>query len=111
MNGDMSADYQKMYYIMCDGASRALDALPDLPDNRPARELLENALLEAEEMYIDSAGDARLAELLSDLLEREGTRYMELNERLLKDPSAAVPEELDRKCLELIERMQGKRKK
>ena len=111
MNGDLSADYPIMYYIMCDGASRALDALPDLPGNRPARELLEKALLAAEEVYIDSAGDDLLAELMPDFLEREGARYMELNERLQKDPSAAVPEELERKCLELIKRMQGKREK
>ena len=32
---DYMPDYQKMYYIMCAAASKALDALPD--DGRPGR--------------------------------------------------------------------------
>ena len=49
-------DYQKMYYIMCDGGSRALDALPD--DVAAAMEILQNALEEAEEVYIQTSDDA-----------------------------------------------------
>lgn len=46
------ADYQKMYHILCDAASRALDALPQTEENEPARTLLQQALDEAEELYI-----------------------------------------------------------
>lgn len=46
--------YDKMYYAVCDKASRALDVLPDIPINRAARELLQAGLNEAEELYIDS---------------------------------------------------------
>lgn len=48
------ANYQKMYYIVCRGASDALDVLPDTPENQPARQLLQTALLEAEEIYISA---------------------------------------------------------
>ena len=47
------SDYQKMYYILCDAASKALDALPD--GAAEAREILEAALAEAEERYIETA--------------------------------------------------------
>lgn len=49
------AEYQKMYYILCASASKALDALPDTPETQAARLLLQQALYEAEELYIDSA--------------------------------------------------------
>lgn len=45
------ADYQKMYYIVCDAASRAIDAVPD-----EAKRLLQKALLEAEDVYIHTCG-------------------------------------------------------
>ena len=51
------ANYQKMYYILCDSASKALDALPDTPETRPARLLLQEALDEAEELYIVAPDD------------------------------------------------------
>lgn len=47
------ADYQKMYYTLCDAASKALDA----PLGEAAR-ILQNALHEAEEIYQDTCGDA-----------------------------------------------------
>lgn len=40
------ADYKKMYYILCDAASKAIDASPE-----KARQLLQNALYEAENIY------------------------------------------------------------
>ncbi len=46
------ADYQKMYYIVCFAASRAIDAPPD-----EARRILRAALHEAEELYIDTCGE------------------------------------------------------
>ena len=50
-------DYQKMYYILCRAASDALDVLPDAEENQAARSLIQEALFEAEEIYI-SASDA-----------------------------------------------------
>ena len=49
------ADYQKMYYILCDNISKALDLLPPTPVNRPAQKLLQDALMQAEELYIETA--------------------------------------------------------
>lgn len=40
------ADYQKMYYIVCAAASKAIDAPPG-----QARAILQQALDEAEEIY------------------------------------------------------------
>ena len=42
------------------------------------------------------------AELMQELAREEGRLLLEENERLLNDPDAAVPAELDRKCRELI---------
>ena len=53
-------DYQKMYYIMCDGGSKALDALPG--DVEGAVAVLQAALEEAEELYIQTCGDAEQQE-------------------------------------------------
>lgn len=50
-------DYKRMYAILCAAASKALDLLPELPENAEARELLQNALLAAEEMYIAERED------------------------------------------------------
>ena len=41
------ADYQKMYYLLCSAASKAIDAPPE-----EAKQLLQNALHEAENIYI-----------------------------------------------------------
>ena len=43
-------DYKRMYYIMCDAASRAIDDLPH------AGQILQMALDEAEEVYIRTCG-------------------------------------------------------
>ena len=40
-------DYQKMYYLLCSAASKAIDAPVE-----EAKRLLQNALHEAEDMYI-----------------------------------------------------------
>ena len=55
--GKEMAEYQKMYYILCDGASRALDALPDTPETQAARLMLQEALYAAEELYISAPED------------------------------------------------------
>ena len=46
--------------------------------------------------------NALFALLMDEYMEEEGRRLMEENERLKKDPSAKVPEELDRRCLRTI---------
>lgn len=40
-------DYQKMYYLLCSAASKAIDAPAE-----EAKQLLQDALHEAEELYI-----------------------------------------------------------
>lgn len=48
------ANYQKMYYILCNAASKAIDMPP-----MEAKRFLRQALEEAEEIYIQSVdGDA-----------------------------------------------------
>ena len=48
--------------------------------------------------------DSVLALLMDEFAESEGKRFIEENERLLKDPSAAVPEDVERRALQLIGR-------
>lgn len=51
MNGEyIMIDYQKMYYIICSAASKAIDAPP-----KEAKRLLQTALYEAEDVYIRTA--------------------------------------------------------
>ena len=66
-------DYQKMYYAICTAASRALDILPATTENIQARSELETALLEAEDIYIDTAGLIQFptSETENDLREEE----------------------------------------
>ena len=47
-------DYKKMYALMCSAASEALDLLPETEETRPGRDMLQAALLQAEEMYISA---------------------------------------------------------
>ena len=47
-------NYEKMYALVCGAASEALDLLPETEENRPGRERLQAALLEAEELYISA---------------------------------------------------------
>ena len=51
-------DYQKAYHILCAAASMALDALPQTEENAAGREMLQKALYEAEEVYIETADDS-----------------------------------------------------
>lgn len=48
-------NYQKLYAILCGAISDALDLLPPLPENAKGLALLENAILETEAQYIESA--------------------------------------------------------
>mgnify|MGYP006873118144 CR=1 FL=1 len=45
--------------------------------------------------------DSVLALLMDEFAESEGKRYIEENERLRQDPSAAVPEDVERRALQL----------
>ena len=47
------ADYQKMYYILCRAVDKALNVLPG--EGEQARQILQRAMDEAEEKYIDTA--------------------------------------------------------
>lgn len=47
-------DYRRMYCILCKAASTALDLLPEGKDTRGARAVLQAALLEAEEVYLEA---------------------------------------------------------
>ena len=48
-------DYKTMYHILCAAASEALDKLPDGLANAAGRDILQNALNKAEDIYIDTA--------------------------------------------------------
>ena len=48
-------DYKTMYHILCAAASEALDELPDGPANAAGRDILQNALNGAEDIYIETA--------------------------------------------------------
>lgn len=48
--------------------------------------------------------DSVLALLMDEFAESEGKRYIEENERLRQDPNAAVPEEVEKRALQLIDR-------
>lgn len=50
---NVSYSYQKMYAIVCGGASDALDAL-EAGNPKRAEELLRLALSQAEEFYLDA---------------------------------------------------------
>ena len=52
-------DYKTMYHILCAAASEALDELPDEPANAAGRDILQNALNEAEDVYIDTSDDEK----------------------------------------------------
>ena len=55
-------DYRKMYTILCIAADRALSMLPDIKENTAARLLLQTALLQAEDVYLDTAGEPELSD-------------------------------------------------
>lgn len=58
----------------------------------------------------DRYEDALFALLMDDIATMESKKAEEENERLKNDPSAAVPEDLDRRCMQLIRRHFAKQK-
>ena len=56
-------DYKWAYHILCAAASHALDVLPDTPENAAGRTVIQEALLEAEDVCIETMDeDERSAE-------------------------------------------------
>ena len=56
------------------------------------------------EILTENYEDAVLALLMDEFAESEGRRYIEENERLLQDPSAAVPEAFHARAMRVIDR-------
>lgn len=48
-------DYKKMYFVLCRAIDAAIAPLEQIPSAKQTAESLQNALLEAEEIYIDTA--------------------------------------------------------
>lgn len=51
------ADYQKMYALLCGAIDSVLDGLQEIPLARPYVLVLNEALLKAEDIYIDTADE------------------------------------------------------
>lgn len=51
----MSPDYRKMYAILCAAIDQAIEPLRRVPLAQPVADALERALLEAENVYLDTA--------------------------------------------------------
>jgi len=49
-----------------------------------------------------SKKDIQFEKMIEEVMRAEGERLLAENERLKSDPSAAVPEEVDRRILEFI---------
>ena len=47
-------DYKRAYHILCAAASHALDVLPDMLENAAGRVVIQEALLEAEDVCIET---------------------------------------------------------
>ena len=47
-------DYKRAYHILCAAASHALDVLPDTTENAAGRTVIQEALLEAEDVCIET---------------------------------------------------------
>nr|WP_325181202.1 DUF4367 domain-containing protein [uncultured Oscillibacter sp.] len=56
------------------------------------------------ERLLEEFEDARFALLMEGVARKEGERLEALNEMLQENPEAAVPESLDKRCLEIIDR-------
>ena len=54
------------------------------------------------ERLLEEYEDAYFALLMEEVAKKEGERLEALNEALQSDPEAAVPESLDRRCMETI---------
>ena len=48
-------DYKKMYIVLCNAIDRVIDPLEQIPSARPYAGYLKDALLTAEDIYIDTS--------------------------------------------------------
>lgn len=62
------------------------------------------------EQFQDQYEDALFALLMDDIATMEGKKAEEENKRLQNDPTAAVPEDIDRRCMRTIRRRFAKQK-
>ena len=53
------SDYKKMYAVLCTAIDREIDTLREIPLALASTNRLENALLEAEEIYIETSTDEK----------------------------------------------------
>ena len=56
------ADYKKMYFSLCKAIDDVIDPLERIPLARPYAQELQNALLEAEEIYINTTPYAEVTD-------------------------------------------------
>lgn len=63
------------------------------------------------EQLFEKYEDALFALLMDDLAEVEGERLLELNEALKDDPDAAVPIDVQQRCIDIINREFAKKKR
>ena len=49
-------DYMKMYAVLCSAVDKAIEALENIPPALPIAYALRDALEEAEDIYISTAG-------------------------------------------------------
>ena len=67
------ADYRKMYYILCNAIDDVIDPLERIPLAMPYAQRLKAALLEAENIYIETTpyteetDDPRIIQLKTDV--------------------------------------------
>lgn len=65
-------DYKKMYHVLCKAIDDVIDPLERISHARPYAQQLQNALLEAEELYIASTpyaeetGNPRIIQIKTD---------------------------------------------
>jgi len=60
------------------------------------------------EQLQENVEDAVFALLMEDVAEQEGKRLIEENEQLKHDPSAKIPDDLDKRCRKIIKRSYAK---
>ena len=63
------------------------------------------------ERLVEAYEDAYFDLLMEEVVEMEGAEWERRLEELENDPSAAVPEEVDRKCRQTIERCFARKKR
>ena len=56
------ADYKKMYAILCSAVDSVIDPLEQIPLALPQAQILRKALLDAEDLYIETEADFKVIE-------------------------------------------------